>query len=173
MGIMHACLLNTFPNVDVTALCDKSRLIRTIAKQPFKNALVTDNLEKFADLNLDAIFVLTPIPSSLPNYQTNLYPKTRQKRVCRKNLNRKLQPIRRTPQIIPEQHAGVNMVGYMKRFAVTFNQAKTLLNQQVLGDLTSFDAYAFSSDFAEVPEGSTISMARGGVLKIWVHMWWI
>ena len=66
MGIMHACLLSTFPNVDVAALCDKSRLIRTIAKQPFKNALVTDDLEKFADLNLDAIFVLTPIPSHYP-----------------------------------------------------------------------------------------------------------
>jgi predicted dehydrogenase len=31
--------------------------------------------------------------------------------------------------------------------------------------VASFDAYAFSSDFADVPDGSTLSVARGGVLE--------
>jgi predicted dehydrogenase len=60
---------------------------------------------------------------------------------------------------------GVNMVGYMKRFGVTFNKVKTLLKEGVLGDLVSFDAYAFSSDFSSVPEDSTVSKARGGVIE--------
>jgi len=164
MGIMHACLLSTFPNVSVSALCDKSRLIRTIAKQPFKDALVTDNLENFAGQNLDAIYVLTPIPSHYPIIKQIYNLKLAKNVFVEKTLTSSYSRSEEL-QALSEQQGGINMVGYMKRFGVTFNQAKTLLNQQVLGDLTSFDAYAFSSDFSEVPEGSTISMARGGVLE--------
>ena len=63
MGINHTCILNTLPNVEISALCDKSRLMRVMAKRVFHNALITDDLGKLATLNLDAIFVLTPIPS--------------------------------------------------------------------------------------------------------------
>ena len=34
----------------------------------------------------------------------------------------------------------------------------------MLGDIVSFNAYAFSSDFAEAAKGSTVSKGRGGVL---------
>ncbi len=164
MGIMHACLLNTFPNVDVCALCDKSRLIRTIAKQPFKHAVVADGLDKFEGLNLDAVFVLTPIPVHYFIIKQVFDQKIAKNVFVEKTLT---SSYNRSQELyaLSEQHGGVNMVGYMKRFSVTFNQVKSLLNQQVLGDLTSFDAYAFSSDFASVPEGSTLSMARGGVLE--------
>ena len=53
MGVMHACLLNTFGNVEVKALCDKSRLMRTIAKHAFPHATVVSDLTQFASLNLD------------------------------------------------------------------------------------------------------------------------
>jgi predicted dehydrogenase len=59
---------------------------------------------------------------------------------------------------------GVNMVGYMKRFAVTFSKAKDLLNEQTLGEISSFDAYAYSSDFSRIKKGSKMSASRGGVL---------
>jgi len=39
------------------------------------------------------------------------------------------------------------MVGYMKRFAITFTKAKSILDQGTLGEITSFDAHAYSSDF--------------------------
>ncbi len=164
MGIMHACLINTFPNVLVAGLCDKSRLIRTIAKQPFKDAVVTDNIEDFADLSLDAVFVLTPIPSHYPVIKAIYDKKVANNVFVEKTLTAKYSQSEEL-QAYAQQMGSVNMVGYMKRFAVTFNQAKKLLDQQVLGKVESFDAYAFSSDFASVPEGSTASMARGGVLE--------
>jgi predicted dehydrogenase len=164
MGIMHACLLNTFPNTKVFALCDKSRLMRTIAKRTFKDALVTDTLDKFIDLNLDAIYVLTPIPSHYPIIK-EIYVKDLAKNVfVEKTLTSSYNKSEELCKL-SQNHTGVNMVGYMKRFGVTFNQAKTLLDKQVLGELTSFDAYAFSSDFADVPEGSQVSKARGGALE--------
>jgi predicted dehydrogenase len=164
MGVMHACLLNALPNVKVAALCDKSRLMCTLGKWVFSNCLITGKLEDFANLNLDAIFVLTPIPSHYSiikkivelNLASNLFiEKTltssfaQSEELYNLTLNRK----------------GINMVGYMKRFGVTFNQAKKLLDQHTLGHLISFDAYAFSSDFADVPEGSLVSAARGGALE--------
>lgn len=164
MGIMHACLLNTFPKVLVAGLCDKSRLIRTIAKQPFKDAVVTDDIEDFADLSLDAVFVLTPIPSHYPVIKQIYDKKVANNVFVEKTLTAKYSQSEEL-QAYAEQMGSVNMVGYMKRFAVTFNQAKKLLDQNVLGNVESFDAYAFSSDFASVPEGSTASVARGGVLE--------
>lgn len=52
----------------------------------------------------------------------------------------------------------------MKRFSVTFRKAKELLDQDVLGSVLSFDAYAYSSDFFGVTRDS-VSGARGGVLE--------
>jgi predicted dehydrogenase len=164
MGIMHACLLNTFPNVQVAGVCDKSRLIRTMAKQPFKDALVTDDIEDFTDLNLDAVFVLTPIPSHYPIIKQIYDKKIANNVFVEKTLTAKHSQSEEL-QTIAQQMDSVNMVGYMKRFAVTFNQAKNFLDQHVLGNVESFDAYAFSSDFDAIPDGSTASIARGGVLE--------
>ena len=160
----HACLLNTLPNVKVTALCDKSRLMRTLAKRAFQKCLVTGKLEELADLGLDAIYVLTPIPSHYRiikeilelNVATNLF--------VEKTLTSNYSNSEDLCKLIQNRKA-VNMVGYMKRFGVTFNHAKELLDKHTLGELISFDAYAFSSDFADVPEGSLVSAARGGVLE--------
>ena len=164
MGIMHACLLNIFPNVKVSALCDKSRLMRTIAKRAFHGAIVTDTLDKFIGLDLDAIYVLTPIPSHYPIIK-EIYVKGLARNVFVEKTLTSSYIQSEELCTLSQNHTGVNMVGYMKRFGVTFNQAKTLLDKQVLGELVSFDAYAFSSDFADVPEGSTISKARGGALE--------
>jgi predicted dehydrogenase len=163
MGIMHACLLNTLPNVNVCALCDKSRLIRTIAKRAFVGALVTDSLDRFAGLDLDAVYVLTPIPAHYPIIKQVYAKKLAENVFVEKTLTSSYNQSAELCEL-SENH-GVTMVGYMKRFGVAFNQAKLLLEQQVLGELVSFDAYAFSSDFAGVSEGSTLSKARGGVIE--------
>ncbi|MCW4024068.1 MAG: Gfo/Idh/MocA family oxidoreductase [Candidatus Bathyarchaeota archaeon] len=164
MGIMHACLLNVLPNVHVEALCDKSRLMRTVAKSVFQGTLVTNRLDALTDLNLDAIYVLTPIPSHYPIIK-QIYTKNLAKNVfVEKTLTSKYAHSLELVKMA-EALGGVNMVGYMKRFGVTFNKVKELLDKKVLGDLISFKAYAFSSDFVDVPQGSLVSKARGGVVE--------
>ena len=164
MGVMHACLLNVLPNVQVSALCDKSRLMRIIAKRAFKGVFITDSLEKFAGKNLDAVYVLTPIPSHYPIIK-EIYSRNIAKNVfVEKTLTSKYNQSEELCTL-SENQAGVNMVGYMKRFGVTYNKAKSLLEQGVLGELVSFQGYAFSSDFSDVPEGSTVTKARGGVIE--------
>ena len=166
MGIMHACLLSTFANVEVGALCDKSRLMRKIAKGAFRGAQITDTLEGFSGLDLDAIYVLTPIPSHYSIikqiYDADLVKNIFVEKTLTSNYSHSAELCALSEQ---HQKEGITMVGYMKRFGVTFNQAKQLLEKEVLGELESFEAYAFSSDFADAPSGSTLSKARGGVIE--------
>jgi predicted dehydrogenase len=164
MGVMHACLLNVLPNVKLTALCDKSWLMGRIAKRVFHGCSVTNNLEKFADLDFDAIYVLTPIPSHYSIIKKILAMNIARNLFVEKTLTSNYAQSKELCKLT-DNRQGTYMVGYMKRFGVTFNQAKKLLDEHALGELISFNAYAFSSDFADVSEGSSASMARGGVLE--------
>jgi len=65
---------------------------------------------------------------------------------------------------LSEKNRGVNMVGYMKRFSVTFSKAKSLLEENILGELDSFRGSAYSSDFANINQASQ-GLSRGGVLN--------
>ena len=55
------------------------------------------------------------------------------------------------------------MVGYLRRFCVTFRKAKNLLCENALGEVSSFKAYAYSSDFSGNIRNSKIPASRGGV----------
>lgn len=163
MGLLHASIVNVLPNVQLVAFCDKSWFMQKIAKKTLKTPLVTDNLEQFSEMNLDAIYVTTPIPSHYSIvktiYSKNLAPNLFVEKPLTKNSAQSEEVC-----ALPKNCKGNTLVGYMKRFCVTFKKAKELLDDKVLGELLSFDAYAYSSDFAEVEQGSTLSLARGGCL---------
>src|SRR3990170_4288933 len=164
MGLMHSCILNVLPNVRLLAICDKSWLMRKIVKQMFSGCLLTDNLGKFTDLDLDMIYILTPIPSH-HNIIKDIYTQNIARNLfVEKTLASNFTQSKDLFEL-SQKRGGVNMVGYMKRFGVTFNRAKQLLDKHALGKLSFFDSYAFSSDFADLPEGSTISRARGGAIE--------
>lgn len=163
MGLLHASNLNVLPNVQLTTLCDKSRLILKFSKSVFKTVCVVDDMEKLSDSDLDAVYVTTPIPSHFPVAKT----------VCLKGIARNLfvektlaSSYKEAKELCELAHAfgGTNMVGYMKRFAVTFRKAKDLLDHETLGEVVSFDAYAYSSDFSGIKKGSKPPTSRGGVL---------
>ena len=164
MGLLHASLLSVLPNVKLVALCDKSRIMRLLAKRILNSPIVTDNLAKISGQNLDAVYVTTPISSHYSVIkeilEKNLSCNVFSEKTLSSSYSRSAELSR-----LATAAGGVTMVGYMKRFSVTFNKAKQLLNQKSLGDLTSFEAYAHSSDFADAKQGSSISTARGGVLE--------
>lgn len=164
MGLLHACLLNFMPNVRLSVICDKSWLMRAIAKRTLGGPLLTDNLDELLKLDLDAIYVLTPIPSHYAIIK-EIYAKNIARNVFVEKTLASNYAQSETLCKLSEDQDGINMVGYMKRFAVTFNKAKELLGKQTIGKLLSFDAYAFSSDFANVKDDSAISGARGGALE--------
>jgi predicted dehydrogenase len=164
MGLLHSCILNTFPNVKIAAVCDTSSILRKISRKIFKDVQAINDVFKLSSLNLDAVFVTTPIPSHYPILKTIHSQKIANHVFVEKTLASDFKKADELCNLF-QNPAYVNMVGYMKRYSVTFMKAKELIEQGVLGDLVSFNSYAYSSDFAETPQGSTASIARGGVLE--------
>jgi len=63
MGMLHAGILNTLPNVQLTAICEKDRLIRRFLRKIFRDVVIVDSVKNLSSLDLDAVYVTTPIRS--------------------------------------------------------------------------------------------------------------
>lgn len=163
MGLLHASLLNVLPHVELIALCDKSSLILRFSKKIFGRIRVVDDVRKLCDLDLDAVYVTTPISSHaaitkkiyLGGIASNLF--------VEKTLASSYDEAKELCDLA-KSFESITMVGYMKRFAVTFMKAKDLLTQGTLGEVVSFNAYAYSSDFLERDEYAKTA-TRGGALR--------
>lgn len=162
MGLLHASLLSVNPSVELAALCDKSSIMRKFAKNTLKTPLITGSLEKMAGLDIDAIYITTPIPSHYSIIK-DVYGPIARNVFVEKTLSSSYAQSQELCAIASTKK-GCNMVGYMKRFSVTFRKAKELMENGAIGSLLSFDAYAYSSDFYGI-DNDKVSGARGGVLE--------
>jgi predicted dehydrogenase len=164
MGLVHASLFSTLPNVELVALCDKSTLIRKFCSKLLSKVHIIDDIAKMSDLDLDIVCVTTPIPSHFSIIKSLYSNKKTPNIFVEKTLSSSYSDSEKLCELA--QNSGtVNMVGYMKRFAVTFNKAKELLGQGAIGSIYSFEAHAYSSDFFGLSNPSQKSSSRGGVLS--------
>jgi predicted dehydrogenase len=163
MGILHSCILNVLPNVQLVVLCEKSGMIRRLFKK-ILNTHIVDDVEKLAHSEIDAVYVTTPIPSHFSIIKALCEEKIVRNIFVEKTLAANYDEAKKLCEL-ESRFSDVNMVGYMRRFAVTFNKARELLTEGALGDVASFRAHAFSSDFHNSPKGAKTPAARGGVLR--------
>jgi predicted dehydrogenase len=114
MGILHASILSALPEVKLTAVCEKSGLIRRFLKKMFKNILILDGAEKLSNIDLDAVYVTTPIPSHFPIikfiYANGISNNVFVEKTLASNFNEANEICNLT-----RKFGGVNMVGYMRR----------------------------------------------------------
>jgi predicted dehydrogenase len=166
MGLLHASLLKVFPQVELVAICDKSALLTRIGKKMFTPTGVTvfNDVEKFSGLNLDAVYVTTPIASHYLIVNTLLTKGITQNVFCEKTLSANYEQSKELVEMAQKVGA-TTMVGFMKRFSVIFGKTKQLLDQKDLGEPLSFKAFAYSSDFQGLTKESKSSVARGGALR--------
>lgn len=163
MGLLHASILNVLPNVELTALCDKSTVIHKFSRRIFEGVHIVNDVEKLSGLDLDVVYVTTPIFSHLL-VAKNIYLRRIARNVfVEKTLAASYDEAKELCKLA-QSFGDVNMVGYMKRFVVTFRKAKELLDQETLGETISFEAYAYSSDLVGNKKSSKVSSSRGGVL---------
>jgi predicted dehydrogenase len=164
MGLLHSSILNVIENVRLVGLCEKSSIIRRIAKKLLGDIRIVDEIIELADLDLDAIFVTTPIPTHFfigkTIFARNIAPNFFMEKTLAATYSQ-AQELCNYAQL----SGGVSMVGYMSRFSVTFLKAKKLLEQKTIGRISVFQAYAYSSDFAATSGKSNVSGSRGGVLQ--------
>lgn len=166
MGLLHAGILSSLPNVELVALCDKTAMILRFARKVFAptGVKVLNDIEELAGLDLDAAYVTTPISSHAAIVRELYASETARNVFVEKTLASNYEEARVLCELT-QRIKGVNMVGYMKRFAVTFRKAKDLLDKKALGEISSFDAYAYSSDFLGLDPNSKTTASRGETLR--------
>ena len=164
MGLLHSSIINVLPNVQLVAICDKSWLMRKLAKKLFKESIITDDVNGLAGIGLDAVCITTPIPSHY-NLIKEVYAKNITSNIFTEKTLSSTYTKSKELYALSQKNKGLTAVGYMKRFSVTFKKAKQVLTQGILGKPLSFEAYAYSSDFAFAKQGTSVSGARGGVLE--------
>ena len=162
MGLLHASILNTLPGVRLLAVYDKKSTMVKFAKKALTGICVTDNFERFSELKLDAIYVTTPIPTHYSIVKAIYSMGMVRNLFVEKTLASNYE---QAAQLSQEARTagGVNMVGYMSRFAPTFKKAKALLQEEEIGKPVSFRAYAYASDFVGVKGKS--SLVKGGATR--------
>ena len=164
MGIVHACVLHVVPGVEVVGLCETSGLIRRFLKRVFPTVTLVDDVAKLAGLGLDAVYVTTPIPSHYPVVKAVFAGDVAKNVFVEKTLANTADEAQELASLAG-RGGGVSMVGYLRRFYVTFRKARELVTEGALGELASFDIHAFSSDFLGAKPEDAASSARGGVLR--------
>ena len=164
MGILHAGILNALPKVQLVAVCEKSGLIRRILKNLFRDVFVVDDVGELSDLGLDAIYVTTPVSCHFAVVKSIYDLGVSSNVFVEKPLASNYSEAKELCDLACRL-GGVNMVGYMRRFSVTFRKAKDLLDQGVIGEPVYFSAYAYSSDFFGVDENSKVHTPKVGVMR--------
>ena len=164
MGLLHASLLKIMPGVELAGVCEKSSLTRRLAKKVFRKIPVVKDVGELAGLDLDVVYVTTPTPSHFAVahrvYEERLAPNV----FVEKPLTSSYGDSKRLCELA-SRDGGVNMVGYLRRFMVTFLKTKELLSQGAIGEPLSFVMNAFSSDFVDTRGSPQASIARGGVMN--------
>ena len=166
MGLLHASLLNVFPEVELVAFCEKSALMSRLFKKVFSKTDITivNSLDKLQGLNLDAVYVTTPISSHSFIIKELLSKEISRSIFVEKTLSSNFSDSKELVEVA-KKAGGTTMVGYMKRFSVVFGKAKELLDQGEFGEPQRFKAYAYSSDFLGNTKESKSSASRGGALS--------
>jgi predicted dehydrogenase len=149
MGMLHASLLNRIPDVKITTICENSSLVRKVGHNVLDFKFV-DDIEKIE--SVDFVYVTTP-PATHFNIIKQLYLQGIYNIFCEKPLTMNLVDSRDVVKLAVI-YEGVNMVGYNRRFSVTFRKAKQILDCGILGELVGFDGYAYSANFLgkQIPE---------------------
>jgi predicted dehydrogenase len=163
MGLLHSSILNIMSNVELVGLCDRSFLIRKFVGKLFNGVQVLGNVEGLSDLDLDAVYITTPISSHYVVAKTVYSNNIARNLFVEKTLASRYEEAKEICEMA-ERAGGTNMVGYVRRFAVTYMEAKNLLDQGAIGQVECFKAYAYSSDFAKSARNSR-SVNTVGVLR--------
>jgi len=165
MGILHAGIVNQLPNSRIQAVCEKERIVARMAKSflPKGLSFYDDGVEMVKKESLDAIFITTPIASHAPIIieLANLQPSL--SIFVEKPLASSVEEASKVCDVVAKSD-GVHMVGFQKRHAPLFREAKKRLEDNVIGDLMFFRAYCYSSDVIREGTSWRFRSGTGGVL---------
>jgi predicted dehydrogenase len=162
MGLLHSGILNVLPGVELAGVCEPVQLTRRILEKTLRNIPVVEDVSDLSKFALDALFITTPTRSHYSVAKKSLELGIAKNLFVEKPLTSSYVESNELCDLISGK--GFGMVGYVRRFMVTFMKAKELLDAGVIGQPVTFSLNMFSSDFYGIRDPA-ISIARGGVMK--------
>ena len=163
MGLSHQSMVNVHPQLQLVSVCDASGYVLDVLSKYTGVKTYTDYKKMLAEEQLDCVFVATP-----SRYHAEIVAAALERNLhvfCEK-------PFALDPQIgyqladAAERKKLVNQVGYHYRFVAAFNEAKRLLDTNLVGELHHVRAEAYGPVVLR-PKGSTWRSQRsegGGCL---------
>lgn len=159
MGLSHCAIVNAQPDVELVAVCDKSKIV-TWMLEKYGNHQCYDDYKKMLDKHdYDYVVVATPTPY---HYEIVKYALERDIHVfCEKPF---CLIARESEELVKlaENRNLVNQVGYHNRFLGSFKEAKRLLGKGIIGEISHFHAEAYGPVVLKEEASTWRSSAKEG-----------
>uniref|UniRef100_A0A7J2U2J7 Gfo/Idh/MocA family oxidoreductase n=1 Tax=Ignisphaera aggregans TaxID=334771 RepID=A0A7J2U2J7_9CREN len=167
MGLLHGGILNLLIPGIVKAVVDKSFLLTFGASRVVKSIRFYRDLDAMLrEVEPDVVYVATPTSSHYPIVKKPLEHGTRfifveKPPTVNYQQLQDLLSVKKSDQVV--------MVGFQKRYALTFRHAKLLLDTGVVGEVQEVYAYVRSGDILESTTRFD-ALGRGVLLDLGVHL---
>ena len=165
MGILHAGIVNSMPDAQVKAICEKDSLLARLARNflPKTITLYDDHLKMLRNERLDAVFITTPINTHVPIALDLVQADANIPLFVEKPLASSADQAKLACEAVSKS-PGSHTVGFQKRFSPVFQRAKEFIEKGSIGELMFFRAYSFSSDVLREGGSWRLRSGAGGVL---------
>ena len=151
MGLSHQSMVNAHPQIQLAAVCDSSGYVLDVLSKYTGVKTYTDYRKLLAEEPLDCVFVATP-----SRYHAEIVGAALERGLhvfCEKPFGLEPETAYRLAELA-ERKRLVNQVGYHYRFVATFNEAKRLLDEKLIGELHHVRVEAYGPVVLR-PKGST------------------
>lgn len=161
MGLTHFSIINTHPNVEVTAIADTSSMMLNMLKKLIPTLKVFEDYKDLLDSGLvDGVIVCTPSSLHFPVC----------KMACEKGIHVFCEkPFTTDPKLASEladmfeKNSLVNQVGYVYRFDTVFKKVKEILDEKLIGKVCHVNVQFLSSTISKMqPEKGWRSKRENG-----------
>lgn len=161
MGLTHYSIINTHPDVEVTAIADTSAMMLNMLKKLIPSLTVFEDYKDLLNSGLvDGVIVCTP--SSLHHPVCKM--------ACEKGIHVFCEkPFTTDPKLaseladIFEEKGLVNQVGYVYRFDTVFKKVKEILDEKIIGRVCHVNVQFLSATISKMqPEKGWRSKRENG-----------
>jgi len=171
MGMLHSSILNVLEGVELAAVTDNEKILTKYIKKAIPNINVYQDYKKMIDKeDLDIVYITTPVASHLPMAQACI--KNELNFFVEKPLTKNLEEAKIICSELKKSNL-IHSVGYNVRFVDTFSHTKSLLDQNILGEISSVNSTMYVSNIFSKPSGWRFkkSLSGGGViLELGCHL---
>jgi len=159
MGLSHCALVNAQPDVELAAVCDKSKFVTWLLEKYGGHQCYSDYKKMLDSHKFDFVVVATPTPF---HYDIVKYALERDIHVfCEKPFCLTAEESAELVKLAENRNL-VNQVGYHNRFLGSFKEAKRLLDSGAIGDISHFLGEAYGPVVLKEEASTWRSSAKEG-----------